>query len=84
MKDNAESEESMNAEIVTAFSEDELHDFNQIISHVLIPKLIKFADDYNFDRDSIIVFTAKFLMTMSKMASFEYLESEQAESEGKE
>lgn len=73
-----------NSEIVTDFNEDEAHDFTMIISHDLIPKLIKFADDYNFERDSIIKYTADLLTAMSEISTFENFKSEDAESEGKD
>lgn len=73
-----------NSEVVIDFNEDELHDFNMIISHIMIPKLIKFADDYNFERDSIIKHTANVLTVMSETATFKYFKDEEAESEEKE
>ncbi len=70
-----------NSEVVTSFNEDELHDFNQIISHDLIPKLIKFADDYNFERDSIIKYAADVLTAMSEISTFENFKGELVEKE---
>lgn len=66
----------MNAKIVTGFNEDELRDFNTIISDDLIPKLIKFADKHNFDRDNIIKHTAKVLTIMSEISTFENFREE--------
>lgn len=52
----------------------ELHDFNTIISHDLIPKLINFADKYNFDRDSIIKYAADVVKALSEMSTFKNFE----------
>lgn len=49
----------------------EKHDFNMIISHDLIPKLINFADKYNFDRDNIIKMAADVLKALSEISTFE-------------
>lgn len=54
----------------------ELQDFNMIISHNLIPKLIKFADKYNFDRDSIIKYAADVLKAVSEVSTFENFKEE--------
>lgn len=56
----------------SAFNEKEIEDFNVIISHKLIPELIKFADKYNFDRDSIIKYTADMLSTLTEISTFEH------------
>jgi len=52
----------------------ELHDFNMIISYDLIPKLINFADKYNFDRDSIIKYTADVIKAVIEITTFENFE----------
>ena len=55
-----------------ALTEKEIEDFNVIISHKLIPELIKFADKYNFDRDSIIKFAVDMLSTLIEISTFEH------------
>ena len=49
----------------------ELAEFSEVISGMLIPKLIRIADKYNIDRDSMIKFTADTLTAMSELATFE-------------
>ena len=61
--------------------EAELEEFNAVISSVLIPELIRIADKYNIDRDSMIKFTADTLNAMSELATFA---NYKAESEDKE
>ena len=56
---------------VFGLEEKELAEFNAVISGILIPKLIRIADKYNIDRDSMIKFTADTLTIMSEVASFE-------------
>ena len=50
---------------------DELEDFNKLISGTMIPGIIKIADKYNIDRNSLIKFTADMLETMAEIATFE-------------
>ena len=56
---------------VFGLEEKELAEFNAVISGILIPKLIRIADKYNIDRDSMIKFTADTLTAMSELATFE-------------
>lgn len=51
-------------------SDDELEDFNALISRTLIPRLIEIADKYNIDRDSMIKYTADMLEAMAEVATF--------------
>ena len=60
--------------------EKELKEFNTVISGVLIPKLIRIADKYNYNRDSMVKFAADTLTAMSELATFEHYKEE---SEGK-
>ena len=65
--------------------EKELEEFNAVINGILIPELIRIADKYNYDRDSMIKFTADTLMAISELATFErYKVATRAESEDKE
>ena len=62
--------------------EKELREFNAVISGVLIPELIRIADKYNYDRDSMIKFAADTLTAMSELSTFEhYKAATRAESE---
>ena len=51
-------------------SDDELEDFNALISRTLIPRLIEIADKYNIDRDSMIKYAADTLEAMAEVATF--------------
>ncbi len=60
----------------------ELGEFNAVISGVLIPELIRIADKYNYNRDSMIKFAADTLTAMSELSTFErYKAATRAESE---
>lgn len=59
--------------------EKELAEFNAVISGVLIPELIRIADKYNYNRDSIIKFAADMLTAMSELATFEHYKAESEE-----
>ena len=62
--------------------EKELGEFNAVISGVLIPELIRIADKYNYNRDSMIKFAADTLTAMSELSTFEhYKAATRAESE---
>lgn len=56
---------------MTGLNDDELEDFNNLISETVIPELIRIADKHNIDRDSMIKFTADTLTAMSELATFE-------------
>ena len=56
-------------------------EFNAFISGVIIPELIRIADKYNYNRDSMIKFAADTLMAISELSTFERY---RAESEDKE
>lgn len=51
-------------------NDDELKDFNALISRTLIPRLIEIADKYNIDRDSMIKYAADILEAMAELATF--------------
>ncbi len=51
--------------------EKELGEFNAVINGVLIPELIRIADKYNYNRDSMIKFAADTLTAMSELSTFE-------------
>lgn len=56
--------------------EKELEEFNAVISGVLIPELIRIADKYNYNRDSMVKFAADTLTAMSELATFERYKTE--------
>lgn len=56
--------------------EKELEEFNAVISGVLIPELIRIADKYNYNRDSMVKFAADTLTAMSELATFEHYKAE--------
>ncbi len=47
------------------------NEFNKLVSRVLIPNLIRIADKYNYDRDSIIKYAADTISAISEVATFE-------------
>lgn len=48
-----------------------LEEFNTLISGTVIPTLIKIADKYNYDRDSMVKFAADTMAAMAEIATFE-------------
>jgi hypothetical protein len=53
-----------------------LEEYNKLISGTVIPTLIRIADKHNYDRDSMIRFTADTLVAMSEIATFENYNAE--------
>lgn len=51
--------------------DEELEEFNNLISKTVIPELMRIADKHNIDRDSMVKFTADTLTAMSEFATFE-------------
>lgn len=51
-----------------------LEEFSELISSILIPELICIADKYNYDRDSMIKYTADTINAVSELATFEHYE----------
>lgn len=56
---------------MTGLNDEELEDFNNLISGTVIPELMRIADKHNIDRDSMVKFTADTLTAMSELATFE-------------
>lgn len=50
---------------------EELEDVSNLISGTIIPELIRIADTYNYDRDSLIKYVADLFSTMAEVATFE-------------
>lgn len=56
---------------VSGLGEPVLTEFSKVISHTLIPELIRIADKYNIDRNSMIKYTADMLADVSEIMTFE-------------
>ena len=48
-----------------------LEEYSKLISNTLIPELIRIADKYNYDRNSMIKYAAETISAMSDLATFE-------------
>ena len=55
---------------IVGLEEPALSEYSNLISSELIPGLIKIADRYGYDRDSIVEYCANQLSAMSEVASF--------------
>ena len=51
--------------------EKELEEVANLISRIIIPELVRIADTYNYDRNSLIKYVADLFSTMAEVASFE-------------
>ena len=51
--------------------EEELEEVANLISRIIIPELVRIADTYNYDRNSLIKYVADLFSTMAEVASFE-------------
>ena len=51
--------------------EEELEEVANLISKIIIPELVRIADTYNYDRDSLIKYVADLFSTMAEVATFE-------------
>ena len=52
-------------------SKEELEEVSKLISGTIIPELVRIADTYNYDRNSLIKYVADLFSTMAEVASFE-------------
>lgn len=50
---------------------EELEEVAKLISGTIIPELVRIADTYNYDRNSLIKYVADLFSTMAEVASFE-------------
>jgi hypothetical protein len=50
---------------------EELEEVSKLISGTIIPELVRIADTYNYDRNSLIKYVADLFSTMAEVASFE-------------
>lgn len=62
-----ESEEIM----IDRLEEKELEEVSKLISEIVIPELVRIADKYNYDRDSMIKYVAGMFSAMAELATFE-------------
>ena len=51
--------------------EKELEEVANLISRIIIPELVRIADTYNYDRNSLIKYVADLFSAMAEVASFE-------------
>lgn len=51
--------------------EEELEEVTNLISRIVIPEVVRIADKFNYDRDSLIKYVANLFSTMAEVASFE-------------
>lgn len=52
-------------------SKEELEEVANLISRTVIPELVRIADTYNYDRNSLIKYVADLFSAMAEVASFE-------------
>ena len=50
---------------------EELEEVANLISGTIIPELVRIADTYNYDRNSLIKYVADLFSVMAEVASFE-------------
>jgi len=50
---------------------EEFEEVSNLISGTIIPELVRIADTYNYDRNSLIKHVADLFSTMAEVASFE-------------
>ena len=50
---------------------EEFEEVANLISGIIIPELVRIADTYNYDRNSLIKYVADLFSTMAEVASFE-------------
>lgn len=51
--------------------EEELEEVANLISGKVVPEIIRIADKFNYDRDSLIKYVANLFSTMAEVATFE-------------
>lgn len=50
---------------------EEFEEVAYLISGIIIPELVRIADTYNYDRNSLIKYVADLFSAMAEVASFE-------------
>lgn len=61
---------------------EELEEVANLISGTIIPELVRIADTYNYDRNSLIKYVADLFSVMAEVASFENWKGSKASAEG--
>lgn len=61
--------------------EKELEEVSQLISGTVIPEIVRIADTYNYDRDSLIRYVADMFSVMAELATFEHWQTESDDKE---
>lgn len=59
--------------------EEELEEVANLISGKVVPEIIRIADTYNYDRDSLIKYVADMFSAMAEIATFENWKSGESE-----
>ena len=57
--------------MVDRLSEEEVEEVANLISGTIVPKVVRIADKFNYDRDSLMKYVANLFSTMAEFASFE-------------
>ncbi len=57
--------------MVDRLSEEEVEEVANLISGKVVPEVIRIADKFNYDRDSLMKYVANLFSTMAEVASFE-------------
>lgn len=52
-------------------SEEEFKEVANLISGIIIPEVVRIADTYNYDRNSLIKYVADLFSAMAEVSSFE-------------
>lgn len=52
-------------------SEEEIEEVANLISKKFVPEVIRIADSYNYDRDSLMKYVVRMLSVMAETATFE-------------
>ena len=61
--------------------EKELEEVSRLISGIVIPEIVRIADTYNYDRDSLIKYIADMFSAMAELATFEHWQAERSDME---
>ena len=57
--------------MVDRLSEEEVEEVANLISGTIVPEVVRIADKFNYDRDSLMKYVANLFSTMAEVASFE-------------
>lgn len=56
--------------IITNLNDDELKEYSVFVSRTVIPQLMRFADKYNIDRDSMVKYFSNTMDAFVRYATF--------------